>query len=546
MQRAALAIAVAALCVSAAALLLGPLLRLPGAGGAPAAKIVIVPVNFVLQSPHADELVSALLRLSQRDDVAGVILLVNTPGGTVPATEALYATLRGLNKVKHAVVAGMAVSGGYYVAVAADRIYATPSSFVGGVGAIAVLWPDEYLYDIPDYVYTTGPLKYHGKELVDLYSDVDRIAENFLSAVVERRGDRLRAGPEVLRSAALFTASEALELGLVDAIGGVFDAARDMARELGLSRYALVELGELLGENITGAREGGSWRVPLSRLLSSSPLPVFYIHPAALELDVGGAQQAGIAPQAPQAGRPYVVLDMSHDNMIPRGFIEVLRAELARRGLVLAAATSESSLAELLRNATGLVVVNPASPFSQRAALAVINATARGVRVAYFYDVRSSAVVVVSGSARVAPYSHFAAPDALPMYFNMSGLRAVYNFTPAGAGRALNWQFVVAAPRACNWTLTCNLSRLVLFSPSAVSTNAPCRLAVMGRVLGYGEGEYAVVAQSGNFLFVGSVRSFTPYFIQQGDNRQFLSRVIDWLSGLSGAARGRATNCSAR
>jgi ClpP class serine protease len=534
--------------VGVAALLLGPipLPKLMCAGAAPVPKIVIVPVDFVLQSPQADELASALLKLSQRDDVAGVILLVNTPGGTVPATETLYTTVRGLNKTKYAVVTGMAASGGYYVAVAADKIYAAPSSFIGSIGAVAVLWPDEYLYDIPDYMYTTGPLKYHGRELLDFYGIVERVAENSLNAVVESRGSRLRTSAGVLESAALFTASEALEMGLVDAIGGVFDAARDMARELGLGRYALVELGELLWENITGAREGGSWRVPLSRLLNSSPLPVFYIHPASLELDVGGAQQVGVTPQAPQAGRPYVVLDMSHGNMIPRGFVEVLRAELARRGLVLAAATSESSLAELLRNATGLVVVNPASPFSQRAALAVINATARGVRVAYFYDVRSSAVVVVSDSARVAPYSHFAAPDALPMYFNMSGLRAVYNFTPAGAGRALNWQFVVAAPRACNWTLACNVSRLVLFSPSAVSTNAPCRLAVRGRVLGYGEGEYAVVAQSGNFLFVGSVRSFTPYFIQQGDNKQFLSRVIDWLSGLSGAACGRATNCSAR
>jgi hypothetical protein len=220
---------------------------------------------------------------------------------------------------------------------------------------------------------------------------------------------------------------------------------------------------------------------------------------------------------------------MAHGNVVPRSFIEVLRAELATRGYVLVAATSEYELTTLLGNATALVVVNPTDPFSRDAVAAVVNATARGVRVAYFYDMRASAIVTILWIPFVGPYSAFATFDPLLMYFNMSGLRAVYNFTAGGDTYIRNWQFVTAEPRG-NWSLLRGVTRLVLFSPSAVATDAPHRLMARGYVFGYGEGNYTVAAQAGNFLFIGSVRSFTPYFITQVDNWQFLRNVIDWLT----------------
>jgi len=58
-------------------------------------KIVLVPVDFVLHGPQVDQLVSALTKLAQRGDVAGLVLVINSPGGTVSGTEALYTALRG-------------------------------------------------------------------------------------------------------------------------------------------------------------------------------------------------------------------------------------------------------------------------------------------------------------------------------------------------------------------------------------------------------------------------------------------------------------------
>lgn len=516
-----------ALAVSAAALFVAythcPRV-LPAAPPKP--KIVLVPIDFVLDSSPVDGVIRDLVSLAQRKDVAGVVLVINSPGGTVSATEALYSALAGLNKTKYAVVNGLAASGAYYVAMAAEKIYATPSSWVGSIGVVAVMWPDEYFYDIPDYVYTTGPLKYYGKELTDYYNDIERVRMNFVQAVLRGRAGRIKADPQVFETAAIFTAEDALRLGLVDAVGGVFDAVRDMAQRLGLKEYEVKFLREL---GNASASPAAAFRVDLERLMNSTPVPIFYILPTAVQWRVttnGASNATAATPARPE--KPYVLLDLAHNNMVPRSFIEVLRAELAQRGYVLVTASSEYQLTTLLSNATALVVVNPTAPFSKDAVRAVLNATARGVRVAYFYDLRTSAIITVSGVSYVAPYSSYTIFDPLPMYYNMSGLRAVYNFTAGGLNYTQNWQYVEARPRG-DWPLLRGVERLLLFSPSAVSTNAPYRLEVRGYVFGYGWGNYTVAAQTGNFTFIGAVRSFTPYFITLADNWHFFKNIVDWL-----------------
>ena len=517
----ALAVSAAALFVAYAQCQKGQVSTAP-----PKPKIVLVPIDFVLDSSPVDGVIRDLINLAQRKDVAGVVLVINSPGGTVSATEALYSALAGLNKTKYAVVSGLAASGAYYVAVAAEKIYATPSSWVGSIGVVAVMWPDEYFYDIPDYVYTTGPLKYYGKELTDYYNDIERVRMNFVQAVLRGRAGRIKADPQVFETAAVFTAEDALRLGLVDAVGGVFDAVRDMAQRLGLKEYEVKYLRELGNASVSPA---AAFKVDLGRLMNSTPVPIFYILPTAVQwrVSANGASNATAPPPA-RPEKPYVLLDLAHNNMVPRSFVEVLRAELAQRGYVLAAASSEYQLTTLLANATALVIVNPTAPFSRDAVRAVLNATARGVRVAYFYDLRASAIVTVSGVSYVAPYSLYAVFDPLPMYYNMSGLRAVYNFTAGALNYTQNWQYVEAKPRG-GWQLLRGVERLLLFSPSAVSTNAPYRLEVRGYVFGYGWGDYTVAAQAGNFTFIGAVRAFTPYFITLADNWRFFKNVVDWL-----------------
>ena len=494
-------------------------------------EIVIVPVDEPIFDYYVDFLIRYVKRLQFDNKTAGVILLINSPGGAVGATERLYSTIKGLNKTVYAVVAGLAASGAYYTAVAAERIYATPSSWVGSIGVIALLWPDEYLIDLPDYIYTTGPFKYYGMDLTEFYNDIEKTRANFVAAVLEGRGGRLKAELDVFESAKIFNAETALRLGLIDKIGGLWDAVEDMASELGLKNYTVVDIYEKYNVTrfaIVIPLISGN-KIPLQFLMNISTPPVFFLWPGAIQIPP--YYPSNITPMPPAAPpeekkpyRPYVVLDLSHGNLIPRGFLEVLARELVERGFALKLARDEASLQQLLENATGLIIVNPTVPFTDIAAEAVYNATRRGVRALYFADMRASGMVPAYPFIIIMPYSATSVFDPLLAYFNITVLRAVYNFTGLGARDfAANWQYVHV-----NGSLF-NASRLILLSPTAFAAASGLKLRVKAYMFGYGEDLYTIAVSTGNFTAVGSVRSFTPYFIQLGDNYKFFKMLINWL-----------------
>jgi len=410
-------------------------------------EIVVVPVDFAIYDYPVDFLIKYVKRLEFDDRVAGVVLLINSPGGAVGATERLYSTIAGLNKTKYAVIAGLGASGAYYAAVAAEKIYATPSSWVGSVGVIAFIPPEMYLAEVPDWIYTTGPWKYYGKDLLALYDDVEKTRENFVNAVLKGRGDRLR-DLRTIETAEIFRADEALRIGLIDAIGGLWDAVRDMAKELGLRNYTVVDIYEKYNvtryTGIVIPLLGG--KIDAKTLLKLSPEPIFYIYPGAVQFD--GLPNATAPPVRAaveeRRGAPYVVLDMSHGNAVPPPLLEPLAAELVPRGYGIRVANSESELVKLLDNATGLIVVNPTQPFSEEALSAVVNATRRGVRVLYVVDVKSPVFLSYGFFIVVSSYNAPLYVHNLLSYLNATVVhRAVYNDTAVGAKTFTeNWQFL--------------------------------------------------------------------------------------------------------
>ncbi|MEM1598544.1 MAG: S49 family peptidase [Pyrobaculum sp.] len=497
-------------------------------------EIVVVPVDFVISDYSVDFLIQYVKRLEFDNKTAGVVVLINSPGGAVGATERLYTVLRGLNKTKYAVISGLGASGGYYVAMSAERVYATPSSWVGSVGVIATIWPEEYLIEVPDFIYTTGPLKYYGRDLPALYNDVEKFRENFVDVVVKSRGARLK-DLERVEAAEIFRADEALQLGLVDKLGGLWDAVRDMAEELGLKNYTVVDIYEKYNVSrwttiVIPLFQG---KVALKALLNMSSLPIFYMYPGAVQLPDGHLNITTPPPMPAPQGRPrkpYVVLDMSHGNALGFSFVEPLAALIVARGYELRTVTSEAELVEALKNATGLVVANPTAPFSTQALEAVVNATRRGVRVLYLADSKATSLTYYGPIIIVAPVFAPANVHNLLMYFNASIIpRGVFNASALGAKTfERNWQFVhVQVGEVGNFTK--GVKRLVLYSPTPVVTTAGVKIDVVGDVRGYGRDSYTIFFNVGNFTYVGSMRSFTPYFIALGDNKKFLQNLVDWL-----------------
>ena len=128
----------------------------------PRPQVAIIPVSgVIIEQSFTDDVLDMLDTARQDSSIRAVVLEVDSPGGYVVTTEAIYLEVRRLRQLKPVVVAikTTAASGGYYISVAADYIYALPTSEVGSVGAWSILPLPEELDEI---AMTTGLFKATG------------------------------------------------------------------------------------------------------------------------------------------------------------------------------------------------------------------------------------------------------------------------------------------------------------------------------------------------------------------------------------------------
>ncbi len=133
----------------------------------------------------------------------------------------------------------MAASGAYYVAAAADEIYAKPTSNVGSIGVIAIL-PGPVFLD--DELITTGPYKAFGGTQDSTLRQIEMAKFSFLEAIQAGRGERLQAEAGQLSRAEIFSGVQAQEMGLIDGLLSNEQVVQRAAELAGLSDYQLVEL----------------------------------------------------------------------------------------------------------------------------------------------------------------------------------------------------------------------------------------------------------------------------------------------------------------
>lgn len=171
-----------------------------------------------------------------------VALQVNSPGGS-PVQSALVAgRIRQLADEKKvpvfAFAEDVAASGGYWLACAADEIYADPSSIIGSIGVVSAGFGFQDLiarYGIERRVHTSGTRKAmldpfqpeRDEDIVRLKAIQAEIHDAFKAMVRGRRGDRLKGTDEDLFSGEFWTGAKALDLGLVDGLGDLRSVMRD-------------------------------------------------------------------------------------------------------------------------------------------------------------------------------------------------------------------------------------------------------------------------------------------------------------------------------
>ncbi len=242
--------------------------------------------------PSTVSLVREELRKAEEEaDIRGILLMVNSPGGTVTGSDIIYHEILRMKEKTgvpvYAVMLDTAASGGYYIALAADRIYAHPTTITGSIGVISVTLNLEGLMDkigIQSKVKKSGDKKdifspYRPdspEEEAIMQSIVDLLHDRFLDAVEEGRKGRLsRAQIDELADGRPYTAGQALELGLIDEIGYVDDAVSAMTEKLNAGEVRLVRYirsGDYAGSFYSATAFGKAPELSLIRIDTNTVL----------------------------------------------------------------------------------------------------------------------------------------------------------------------------------------------------------------------------------------------------------------------------------
>jgi protease-4 len=214
------------------------------ASAIPRPVIGIIRLDDAIHAQSARDMIAQINYAIEHPEVRAVVLAFDSPGGTVVDTESIYMELARLRAKKPVVtvINGMAASGAYYLSVNTDYIYAKPTSLVGNVGVIGYLPPTPMILE---EVISTGPYKLWGSPRDTDMRQIEMIKEGFHEAVTLGRGDRLKIGPEVLLSGQIWPGSEAVRLGLIDALGTETDAFQQAAKLARVWHFETADLRQL-------------------------------------------------------------------------------------------------------------------------------------------------------------------------------------------------------------------------------------------------------------------------------------------------------------
>jgi len=198
--------------------------------------------------------VRAMERLENDDNVKGVVMRINSPGGSALASDRMWDAARRLGEAKPLIasVGDMAASGGYYIASAADEILAHPNSLVGSIGVVGGKFNFAGLAEkigVNTYILQRGKRAAWSTPVRGLKPTERQAFETLLRGTYDRFIDRVAVGRKMEREAVLaaaegrvMTAQDGKELGLIDEMAGLSEALIRARAAAGLGPDAPVEL----------------------------------------------------------------------------------------------------------------------------------------------------------------------------------------------------------------------------------------------------------------------------------------------------------------
>lgn len=206
--------------------------------------VAVVDIKYAeLSGETPNQIVEVLQRLKSDKRVKAVVVKLNSPGGGVTESTDLFINMVKLRQEKPVVVAitDMAASGGYYMLLGANYVYANPASFVGNIGVI--LWlPSQG--GPSEYIITSGPFKASGGSQRMYINLVEMMKESFVRTVISQRGHALHISKEEIAEGRIYTGIEAVKLGLVDELGLEDDAISKAASLAKIKNYRVIDVNQ--------------------------------------------------------------------------------------------------------------------------------------------------------------------------------------------------------------------------------------------------------------------------------------------------------------
>lgn len=218
------------------------------------ASIAVVEVNNVIMV--AKPLIELLIQAEEDKSTKAIILRINSPGGAVGPTQEIYEEIRRIDdlyttsegkegKPIYASFGSIAASGGYYLGAATRRIYSNPGTITGSIGVIMQFMDLSRLYDwamVKQVNIKAGRYKDVGQPNRSMTEEEKGLLDNVISGVrvqfvndiLRTRKDRIKGNLDELAQGQIFSGAQALEYGLIDKLGSLWQAGREIHEELKL------------------------------------------------------------------------------------------------------------------------------------------------------------------------------------------------------------------------------------------------------------------------------------------------------------------------
>jgi protease IV len=236
------------------------------------------------------EIVERLRQYGNDRKIRAIVVRIDSPGGAIVPSQEIYSAIMELRRESDkpivASMAGLAASGGYYVAAACDRIVANRGTVTGSIGVIAQWLNLEGVMEwarITPVTIKSGEMKDVGNPFRDLTDEereyfellLRQLHEQFIAAVIEGRDGILDTEQmEALADGRVFTGEQAQTLGLVDDLGTMWDAVDIAAEMAGLGEDPRVVWPRPYRPTVLDLFFGGGGESVIDRLLPNSQRPV--------------------------------------------------------------------------------------------------------------------------------------------------------------------------------------------------------------------------------------------------------------------------------